>query len=1193
MNGFTRWWEVVRRELRTGLRQPAFWLLCVLMGLIAWRNSQGAGVIWTLESLITGKPPYITSVFNQADRQGFVLLATAPWFLAMTLGLVVIRDIELRIVEVFNSTRLTPREYVWAKFSGGVGFFLIVWGLYLGLSMGFNHIIEGSAGSDLIGPFALGNYLFPTLLIGLPQILLYAGVSFFIGVWTRRPVLVFLFPLVMLLYWLMGWPGWLPQGISDMLALLEPTGRIWIHETFIRGDRSVEFLNTAPLIPDIGFVLSRMVLAGIGLAGVAGAAVSYARRVRTGESGPGLVRRLRGPRATRAEVRPPAEPTLADLEMATRPLGFWKAAATIARGEIRDLLVRPGMYLCVPLILWVTTETSGGLSGPLDLRNLVAPGTVATSHLFDLSLMICFLLLFYTVESLHKERSRRMHEIFGSAPVGTGPVLLGKALGNSVMAAFILGAALLLYVGVFLYKQIAEGSPVGFEFMPFVAVWGAVLLPTFIFWTALVTALFALFRNRYVVYGSGVAVIVYTTFILGDGMSLNWTINWLGASVLQWSDMGAFALHGYPLLLNRLLYLSLVPLLIVLSVRWFGRRDFDATGILSRLRPKPLLLGALRLFPLAVPAIVLASILAIGGRSGYQGPGAEEWNKEYWSRNIATWNGFRMPSVSQVDLDLDIEPSERSVAVAGAYTFFNHRDYAYDRFPLTAGPWEPIEWTLGGEPYEPEDRAGLHIFTPAEPLEPGDTVTIGFRYDVKVFGGISKTPEGLGKFVLESGVNIDGFEPLFAPVPGYRPEIGSERYDPPEYEDDFYMGQTEPMTLWAGPPFMVRTRITLPEEYTANGVGRLVSDEVADGRRTVVWETDHPVAMFNVVAGKYAVREGDGTAIYYHPKHDYNLEEMAVALDAARKYYAEWFHPFPWSVLKLSEFPDYRGGAQGFPTNIVVSEGSGFLAKSEPGSRGAFMVVAHEAAHQWWGNLLTPGEGPGGNALLSEGMAEYATTLLHEQVYGDRERMQYSKKRERAYVRFHVADLEPPLVEVRNPEYDKGPWVMWMLQQEMGRENILVGLQAFIAKYNPDPDFPVIQDMLAVLRDFAPDTAAFDAFAEQWFYDVVLPEYRLSDVTKTREGDEWMVRGTVENVGTGRMTVAVAATEGERWSDEGDDGSRSVVAGGYRDARTEVELGAGEAAEFVIRAGFDPERVVIDPDVLVLQLNREAAVFKL
>ena len=90
-------------------------------------------------------------------------------------------------------------------------------------------------------------------------------------------------------------------------------------------------------------------------------------------------------------------------------------------------------------------------------------------------------------------------------------------------------------------------------------------------------------------------------------------------------------------------------------------------------------------------------------------------------------------------------------------------------------------------------------------------------------------------------------------------------------------------------------------------------------------------------------------------------------------------------------------------------------------------------------------------------------------------------------------------------------------------------------------------------------------------------------------GGAW---GTVENVGTGRMRVQVGAVVGERWSDEGEDADRSVVAEGYRDARTEVELGAGESAEFVIRAAFEPDRVVIDPDVLVLQVSRDAAVFE-
>ena len=353
-----------------------------------------------------------------------------------------------------------------------------------------------------------------------------------------------------------------------------------------------------------------------------------------------------------------------------------------------------------------------------------------------------------------------------------------------------------------------------------------------------------------------------------------------------------------------------------------------------------------------------------------------------------------MPSVSRVDLDLDFEPGERSAAVKGEYTFFNHREYAYERFPITAGPWDPITWTLNGESYEPEDRSNLFIFTPAAPLAPGDTLRIGFEYDFVFMEGMSQGPGGAGQFILESGIVLTAFGPTFVPVPGYLPGIGVDgdnSAEPRERPDDFYEGETEPLFGWGGGPFTVRTRITTPEAFTANAVGQLVSDEVVDGRRTVVWETDHPVTLFNVIAGRYDVIEGDGTAIYHHPEHDYNIEEMSAALDAARRYYSEWFYPFPWDLLKISEFPDYAGYAQGFPTNITFSEGIGFLADSDPVSHVAFMVVAHESAHQWWGNLLVPGDGPGGN-ILSEGMSHYATMLLHEQVYGDRYRMEFGKR---------------------------------------------------------------------------------------------------------------------------------------------------------------------------------------------------------
>ena len=1113
-------------------------------------------------------------------------------FLAIISGLTVIRDIELRVVEVFHSTRLTPREYVWGKFWGGVAVFAFIWMLYLCTSIGFNHVLQ--SGKEHIGLFSLENYLFPLLLFGVPQILLFAGVPFLIGTWTRRPLLVFLFPMVALLLCftvLTTWsPGWLSPEVNRALMLIDPSGFRWLNETFLTIDRGVDFYNTSPLYPDAGFVVSRLIFVATGLVAVVGAAASYERRLRVGGSDSRIVRLFRRRRAPTV-AGPVPEASFKDLGMTIRPLGFWKAAIAITRSEVRDLVARPPMYFFVPLILVQAISSTALGYGFFGSRVLLTPGAVADQQLNTLNLLICFLLLFYTVESLHKERTRRMHEIFNSAPVGTGAMLLGKTMGNAVMASLILVAALVSGAGIILYHQLFNDSPVGYDPFPFIAVWGGVLLPTFIFWTALITALFSLLRNRFAAYGSGLAILVYTIFRQETGGTPGWLANWQGWNFVFWTDMGAFTLHGTPILLNRLFYLSLVPLLVAVSMRWFPRRVFDATETLNRMHPKSLALGALRLLPLAIVPIVLGSVLFVGVRSGYQRSGVGDWRGDYWEQNFGIWNGSEMPSVSHVDLDLEIEPSERSIAVTGAYTFFNHRDYAYDALPITAGPWHPIEWTLSGESYEPEDRSGLFVFTPEEPMAPGDTVTIGFSYDLVRLEGMSRSPGGASQFILESGVVLNGFDPTFAPVPGYDPDIGSPYFERPEVEDDFYEGETEPLIGWAGMPFTVRTRITIPEEYMANGVGQLVSDEVEDGRRTVVWETDHPVRMFNVIAGRYDVIEGDGTAIYHHPGHDYNVEEMSATLDAARRYYSEWFHPFPWSVLKLSEMPAFSGGAQGFPTNITFSEGMGFLTQRDPRSHLGFMVVAHEAAHQWWGNLLGPGRGPGGN-VLSEGMSHYATTLLHEQVYGDRYRIEFTKRMEEEYVRGRRVDRERAMVKVQGGFYNKGGWAMWMLQQEMGRENILAGLRAFIAKYKEDQDHPVIQDMLAVLRDFAPDTTAFDAFAEQWFFEVVLPEYEFSEVTKTREGEGWVVRGTVENVGTGRMRVQVGAVAGGRWSGEGDDASGSVVAEGYRDARTEVELGAGQSAEFVIRAAFEPERVVIDPDVLVLQLNREAATFE-
>ena len=193
--------------------------------------------------------------------------------------------------------------------------------------------------------------------------------------------------LLVTLSFFVGWsPSWLAPEVNRLLMLVDPSGFRWLNETFLTVDRGVEFYNTQPLRPDAGFVISRVAIALLGLAAVAAAARSYARRMLAGGTESRFLRRLRrrkAPTAASASAAAP-DPTLAasqaatstvtDLGMTTRPLGFWKSAGVIARGEIRDLVVRPGMYLFVPLILFQTLQTTLFAIGPFDSRILLTPG---------------------------------------------------------------------------------------------------------------------------------------------------------------------------------------------------------------------------------------------------------------------------------------------------------------------------------------------------------------------------------------------------------------------------------------------------------------------------------------------------------------------------------------------------------------------------------------------------------------------------------------------------------------------------------------------------------------------------------------------------------------------------------------------------------------------------------------------------
>jgi len=1205
--------QVGRHELAFTVRRPMLWVLIAVLGLMVWGMSAGNVTISSGDSQVGGTEAHITSQFSQAFTLSVTILILYGFFLAVAAGMAVIHDEEHKLGEILHSTLLTPAEYIWGKFLAVMTAFAGVMTAHLALAAFFNHVLADAASAEHIGPFSLANYVVPAIAFGVPVIVFLGGVAFATGTVTRRPILVFLFPVVVMfgtLSFLISWsPDWLSPSINRFLMMVDPSGYRWLNETWLKVDRGVDFYNNGSIGFDAGFVLSRVGFLLAGLFAVVLSQQHFARSL-SGAAEPGRLARFGQALARRVRrsddgdsddgdsvaAAAPARRPLADLGMTTVPVGFFKTIGTIARAEVRELLTRPGLYLFVPLIMVQATGNIVTTVAAFDAPALLTPGAMAGQMLNTLNLLVCFLLLFYMVESLQREYSTGFAPIFYATPARTGAILMGKALGTSLVGVVILGAMMTLCLTILLWQQLVNGSPVAVSAWPFLITWGAVLVPTFIVWCAFVLAVFGLTRNRYTTYAVGIVALIYTVYrqFVGDG--LTWLTNWLGWSAVRWSDMGLFPLNGGPLIWNRLFVLSLAVLLVTLAVNWYGRRDHDPQKIFQRLQPKSLLWSTVRLLPALIVPLALGISLWLNVERGYQSETEERVQKDYWRRNFATWRDAKQPAPEHVELDVELEPARRWMRVEGTYRLKNQHDVRLDSWAMTPGRTEELSWTLAGEDVEPDDRAGLHVFD--HPLEPGEVVELGFSYERFFPKGYNRTGGGAGEFILDAAVVLTSFGPQWVPAIGYLEQVGIDEdnsFEPREYPGDFYEGITPNGFGLQGRPYTTRIRVTGPEEFQFNSVGVLTESSVSEGRRTVVWESDHPVTFFNLVGGRWDVREGEGTAVYYHPEHTYNIDEISAALDAARKYYSEWFYPYPWQLLKLSEFPALAGYAQGFPTNITFSEGIGFLTKSDPRSRAAFMVTAHETAHQWWGNILTPGRGPGGN-LLSEGMSHYSTLMLTDQELGKGQRIETSKRFESRYANGRRVDSERPMVKIDGSRpgdnvvtYEKMGWVAWMMMELMGRDQMLAGLQEFIALYSQGPDYPVLQDLIATMRPHAPDTEAFDAFVDQWFFEVVMPEYRLTDATLAADGPGWRVTATVENVGTGSMPIELAAIRGVRFPQLTEDADADADPEPYREARTAITLAAGESTTIELFTEFEPETLIVDPDAVVLQLRREAA----
>ncbi len=1230
-------------ELRTAWRKPSVWMLLAIIVFLTWGFSSGAVQIRSGSNSTGGDRAWLNSQFNLAFGDTMVFTLFYAFFACTAFGNAVSDDDALRVSPIIGSTGLTPRQYIYGRFLGVALVFGVVMLAHLVLQMGFFQFYPLAEPEKVRGPFSAWNFARPMLIfIALP---LYSvgALAFAIGAMTRQTVLVFMLPVAILLgsiffMWSFS-PEWLPHWVDRAMQAVDVTGYRWLDHTWIKADRGVAFYNQTPVPMDSLFILNRLGLLVLGGVALALAAAWETRRIRhpfpvpAGEAA-NIIATQTAALAAAPVRRADAEPGMAALAMQQQLPRWISTMFSEAGAEARELRRSPGMWIFVPLIALESLGQAVFVPGPFDTPLLVTPGTFVAQSFNTVTIYSLLLLLYYFTESLGRDERTRLSQIVRATPARTPAIVAGKMLATlGVVLLAVLGAVWVAMAIAMTIQAVQSGIFIAPGVGPLLIGWGALLLPTVIAWMGFITLAWSITHNRFATYGAGIGLLILTGWVATRGW-MNWVTNWHFWDGMQWTDFGALQLDRGSLVMNRLMWMMMAGFFMWAAMQFWRRRTPDPQGIVSRARPSAAWRKGLELVIVGAGPAVLAIVLAVQVRGGPEGGPEKRVEKDYYRRNALAWRDKPAPSIDAMDLDVTLDPAAGTFAVKGSYVLGNPTSTPLTRFAMTPGShFKDLKVTFDGGDGEKEwdsktsadamkanrgvvpveDSAGLWIFTPAKPLAKGDSARVGFSYHGAWPAGLRRNPGGMGEFILPSGVVLNSFSLSFLPAMGYMDGAGLEPEDQPEPkrpERDEWKKVTKP-GFGTGGETMITARVHLPEAYRANLPGVIVSDSVDGGIRTMEWKTDRPVRFFNIVAGKWMESKGQVSSIWHIPEHEANVKPMLEALDGARTWYSKWFWPYPWKELRISEFPGLASYAQGFGTNIVFSESIGFRAKPTEEQDAPFMIVAHESAHQWWGNILMPGDGPGGN-ILSEGMAHFSTARLTEQLRGDRARQAFMREIEMQYTERRRADDERPMIEIDGSRggdttvtYDKGGWVFWMLMEHLGRDKMDEGLRTFIGKFKDGPDYPLLQDFVETMRPFAADAQAYDAFVDQWFFDVKLPEFKVVSAVTTapaQEGGMWSTVVRVRNAGNGTVPVEIAVTNGEkRWPADAKGPEAAKQRTEYLDARERITAGPAPeqdkngvatkegVVELVIKSPFEPTKVVVDPDVRMLQTRRKTA----
>jgi len=371
----------------------------------------------------------------------------------------------------------------------------------------------------------------------------------------------------------------------------------------------------------------------------------------------------------------------------------------------------------------------------------------------------------------------------------------------------------------------------------------------------------------------------------------------------------------------------------------------------------------------------------------------------------------------------------------------------------------------------------INIYFPSS-LKSGVSFTITIRYDAKPRKGI-----------------------YFTGPDEYYPNKTNQIWTQGEDEDNHYWF---PCYDYPNDRFTSEMKITVPDSWMAISNGRLESISDSEDRKTKTfhWIQDRPhvTYLMTLCAGQFTkVSQGKVNGIpvefYVQPGREDDGERAFGNTPSMIKLFTDLIGvPYPWAKYAQIAAQDFIfGGMENTSattqTDLTLHDAKAHLDfSSDP-------LVAHELAHQWFGDLLTCRDWS--HAWLNEGFATFFEAIWREHHLGFDEykydiynmAIEYLKEDAQHYRRSIVTNVYRNPMDIFDRHlYEKGGLVLHMLRGILQEDLFWKAIRHYT---NERQDSNVItSDLQNAIEESTGKN--LDWFFEQWVFKGGHPDFKVS-----------------------------------------------------------------------------------------------------